>query len=105
MSFDVSIHKRVRHGVTCTRWDRNVTYNLSSMFEEGGLALRDYDGAPGCAVAPVLAEWLRQAADDPERFEAHNPENGWGDFAGCVDFVRDFLVNAERFPEGIVLVS
>jgi hypothetical protein len=105
MSYDVSLHAPVRHSVTYTEWDRNITYNLAPMMREGGVNLRDLDGQTADRCWVQLTELHRQMVSEPARFEAHNPPNKWGDYPGCLDFVRDFIRACESRPDGIVLVD
>lgn len=105
MSFDISIHVPGKHGTTSEEWDRNLTYNLSSMMREGGLILGNLDGERAGALVATLQDLHKSMLDDPERYKAHNPPNGWGDYDGLLRFVHDFAVVAEAHPDGIVLIS
>lgn len=105
MSYDVSIHIPGKHGTTAEEWDRNLTYNLSSMMQEGGLILIDLDGEKAGAWIATLQTLYKAMLEEPDRFKAHNPPNGWGDYDGLLDFVRDFASAAEAHPDGIVLIS
>ena len=71
--------------------DVNVTYNLTPMLREAGLfpaGHRDLMHAPCSEVAGAADSALRRLLDDPDRFKAMNPPNGWGTYEGAVDFVR-----------------
>ena len=42
---------------------------------------------------------------DPERFEKHNPENGWGSYRDFVPWVARYLQACEEYPDAEVRVS
>lgn len=96
-----------RSGVTY--W-RNVTHNLGRMAREAGC----YEACwrpdeHGMTHARDLIRPLRDALaalqSDPEHFKQFNPENGWGDYDGFVDFVADYLGACERWPAAEVYAS
>jgi hypothetical protein len=61
------------------------------MLKEAGLFAhghRDLMHAPCSEVAGVAASALRRLEADPEHYRQWNPENGWGNYEGALDFVR-----------------
>ena len=77
-------------------FSRNMTHNLIKMANEAGIY--DHLWRPdelGIKSAFELIEPLRAGLEllksDPARFEAFNPKNGWGSYAGFVPFVEDCL--------------
>jgi hypothetical protein len=56
-------------------------------------------------LVPLLTAGLALLESDPARFKAFNPENGWGDYEGLVDFVREYLSACEANPGALVEVS
>lgn len=88
-------------------WD-GMTYNLTPMFElfwpllaavrSEGLKLKADD-----LYLPVLNTFINMGMD-PEKYEAMNPENGWGDFKGAKEFVEQLKEACEKWPEAVVLV-
>lgn len=102
----------------------NITYNVDPMF---ALAL-DGDAAKGIQngrelilerKGPALKRFIGKRAGDPDvidgllgalaamegepdRFRALNPENGWGDYEGAVDYIRRFYLACERYPDATI---
>lgn len=56
------------------------------------------DGMPGQEGAVLLDTIIKEIEDDPARYEAMNPENGWGD---CVSFLGVLRDMRAAVPEGV----
>lgn len=89
---------------------RNITHNLAPMAEAADLyKYLWHPDANGIERAWQLVEPLKVGAAklraDADRFKMLNPENGWGDYAGLVEFTEDYLAACERFPDALVRVS
>lgn len=88
----------------------NITHNLGKMATEAGIyeALWRPEEI-GITHAHQLIELLRtgldKLMDDPDHFKQFNPENGWGDYDGLVQFTASYLQACERFPSTTVSVS
>lgn len=91
-------------------FDANVTHNLAGMAEEAGIYKHLWRPEEmgvtkaGDLVEP-LARAIRLMKDDPKRFRAHNPENGWGDYGGFVPWLEKYLVACATYPDADVRVS
>lgn len=91
-------------------YSRNITHNLNEMAVEAGIyePLWRPDQI-GIKTAKDLIEPLRKGLallrSDPERFKKFNPENGWGNYEGLVDFVQEYLKACEENPDAEVSVS
>lgn len=65
--------------------DLNITYNLSAMLKEAG-----FEGWSWCTNKPAvivgrhMIAILNRMQEDPERWRAMNPPNGWGDYDKCL---------------------
>jgi len=88
----------------------NITHNLGTMAVWADLY--EWLWRPdevGVAKAQELIEPLRRGLDalvaDPDKFKQYNPENGWGNYEGLVDFVKRCLEACEENPEAKVEVS
>jgi len=78
-------------------------------------ALRNYEGAYALehAAPPVFAHQLIEPLRaglallkaEPARFEALNPENGWGSYESFVPWVEKYLRACEENPDATVRVS
>lgn len=89
---------------------RNITHNLGLMASEAGL----YDVMWGAEekgwnhardLIEPLRDGLAELQSDPERFKAFNPENGWGDYDGLLDFAASYLAACLTWPDAEVRVS
>ena len=54
-------------------------------------------------IAP-LRVGLDVLRGDPKRFRQFNPENGWGDYEGLIEFVEEYLAACEMYPDADVSV-
>lgn len=82
-------------------YSANITHNLGKMASEvkldGGLTLYDVLWRPdehGMVFAKDISELLDEGFNillsDPEKFKQYNPENGWGEYDGLVNFVYSY---------------
>ena len=91
-------------------YERNVTHNLNRMADAAGIY--EHLWRPdeiGVTKAVQLIEPLRAGLSkllaDPDNFRTFNPVNGWGDYEGLVDFVREYLSACEANPDADVSVD
>lgn len=87
-----------------------ITHNLGEMADAAGIYQHLWRPEElGISKAAQLIEPLRAGVEllesDPERFEAFNPENGWGSYDVFVPWVRRYLRACEKNPEADVRVS
>jgi len=87
----------------------NATHNLTKMAKEAGLYM--YLWRPdeiAITQAHQLIEplkiGLKELVNNPEKYEAFNPENGWGSYRGLVNFVKNYLEAYIENPDAIVSV-
>ena len=107
MSLSVKLNKVVHSG--------NITHNLGKMagkVEVGRYTLYEYLWRPdeiSIWTAEELIEpltiGLLELETHPERYEQYNPENGWGDYDGLMNFTREYLKKCTLFPEASVEIS
>lgn len=73
----------------------NYTYNVSGMWysAEPEYGIRTHYGLTGEEALPVLRGIREHMEDNREDLLKLNPENGWGDYDGALQFVTD-LINA-----------
>ncbi len=91
-------------------YSRNITHNLGKMAAEAGIyeALwrpEEINVATAEQLVPLLEAGLETLRADPERFKKFNPENGWGDYEGLVNFVEAYLQACKENPDAEVNVS
>ena len=109
MSLDVSLMLQGNeHSISVFEW--NITHNLIEMAAEAGiyeyLWSPEEKGATTASdlIAPLEAG-LELLKSDPERFKAFNPQNGWGNYEGLVEFVTEYLKVCRNFPACVIAIS
>jgi hypothetical protein len=107
MSLDVWLtYNEEEEGV----FDYNITHNLGRMASEAGIYQHLWRPEElGITKASQLIEPLRTGLAvllaDPEKFKAFNPENGWGNYDGLVNFVLAYLRACQKYPDATIGVS
>ncbi len=88
--------------------DASYTYNVSPMLYE----VFDFDnGLRGlhhmeCSMAARhLGASIRKMQDDPDKFRAMNPENGWGNYEGAIRFLEKILEACIEAPKASVCIQ
>lgn len=87
----------------------NITHNLAQMASEAGLyevlwCPNENNLTKASQLVEPLFAGLKNLISEPERFEKFNPENGWGDYNGLVEFVVHYLIACNRYPKAEVTV-
>ena len=88
----------------------NITHNLNSMADEAGIYKHLWRPEEiRITKASELIEPLRTAIEamkiDPDRFKEYNPDNGWGDYEGFLEFVSQYLEACIENPDAEIEVS
>lgn len=109
MSLDLRLTANV-DGNTVELYDCNITHNLTDMAEDAGIYKavwrpEEIDLEKAGQAAPIIKKGLELLKSDPNRFKAFNPENGWGDYDGFVNFLDDLVENMEKFPSADIEAS
>lgn len=104
MSLDLYLQCR---GCEQAFWTRNITHNLLSMWQAAGVraALYESGGKTGADVRAAVADGLTTMKQDPRRFQALNPANGWGSYDSAIEFLEAFLSACDEWPHGVIRVS
>jgi len=94
---------------TCV-WQRNITHNLNTMAEKAGLYKvmwrpEEIGVSKAKQAIVLLEEGLGKLEERPDYYKRFNPDNGWGDYEGLVDFVEDYLMACRNHPEATIRVS
>lgn len=84
---------------------RNMTSNVAPMWRRAGADLAEFHGRPAADCAPLLRAAVADMAGHPGRYRPLNPSNGWGDYEGCLEYLRHLLDDCEAHPKAIVQVS
>jgi hypothetical protein len=89
---------------------RNYTSNVSPMWTDAiqrsmtlGELIESYPKASD--LAPQLLPALVRMGRNPSRYEAMNPDNGWGDFEGAYQYLAWIWTTCTRWPNATVRVS
>lgn len=104
----------------------NQTYNVGGMYADalgqaagnnpiseimgwtdraGLYGLHVFGGAPCVEAAGVLAQMVQRMEDDPVRYQAMNPSNGWGSYEGALAYLRRFARLCAEHPERRIVIS
>lgn len=94
-----------------TVFDANYTHNCNTMADEAGIykhvwrpeECEDVQTA-GDLIKP-LRSGIKKMEDEPERFIALNPENGWGSYDTFLPWLRRYLEACIENPKATVFVS
>ena len=94
----------------------NITHNLGKMAQavvlENGKTLYDVLWRPeehnyftASDITSLLHEGMIKLICFPEKYKPYNPENGWGEYDGLVNFVREYYNACLVNPEAELRVS
>ncbi|MDE1822128.1 MAG: hypothetical protein KGI98_14910 [Euryarchaeota archaeon] len=99
MSLDFYLVARV-DGRRVEVFEVNITHNLVPMWKKAGVydALYESEGKLARDILPLLREARTQMEDHPSEYEELNPENGWGDYEGALEFLCQVIRAAAKFP-------
>ena len=82
------------------------TYNTSPMFFKGAQkSLNDLNGMKAKDAYPILLKGFEYMRDHPAEMEALNPDNGWGNYEGFLQFIGSITVACKNNPEAILDVG
>ncbi len=100
MSVDVSLSVVRRVEV----WSANLTNNLVPMAKACGLYEYIYEpGKWDCKVAEdliePLKEGLRLLKENPPKYKAYQPANGWGTYDHFVHWVDEYILQCQANPD------
>ena len=84
----------------------NYTSNVGSMyFSAGKLRIKDLNGKTGEEAVAMLEPVVSYMETHPAEMKALAPDNGWGNFTGALEFVRNILDTCAANPEYIVVAD
>jgi hypothetical protein len=113
MSYDIWVEIPCKNENNEDSWEsissHNYTFNVSTMFykafeKSGGnwKSFHDYESInKTCKEAiPELVNAITEMENNKEEYERLNPENGWGDYEGALEFLKKILKDCKKFPYG-----
>ena len=85
----------------------NITHNLSKMAKAAGVyeALwkpEDIEAKYAFQIIDLLKEGIKTLKQNPERFKAFNPENGWGTYDVFLKSVKEVWKGSVKNPYSII---
>jgi len=91
-------------------YEANITHNLNRMAKEAGIYEELWrPDEIGITHACELIRPLRSGANamylDPPRFQALNPENGWGSYDDFLPWLEKYIAACQEHPKTKVKVS
>lgn len=114
MSYDTYVHgpccETCNHSVSVDVG--NYTYNVGPMFfkalsfaakkEMGFCDLDDMSVKKG---PPILKRALKHMQSNPDEYRPLNPENGWGNYPGAMQYLKSLIEACISQPKGTIEVS
>lgn len=91
-------------------FSRNITHNLGAMAKEAGIYQvlwrpEEIGAKKGGDITEILKNGLVLLLNNPAHFQKMNPTNGWEDYKGLVDFIKEYLDNCINHPNATIMVS
>lgn len=94
-------------------FERNITHNLSRMAREAGIFEAIWcpdemagvgfgEPVPVSLIVEKLEAGLKDLKARPSHYREFNPENGWGNYDGFVEFVEEYLAGCKANPDAVV---
>lgn len=105
MSYDVSL--TMYSGKEHTRvgdLDANYTWNIYPMVKAAASIVgvecfsNEWDGLDCLSAAARLERIITELEKYPEKYKSLNPTNGWGNYEGCVEFLKKILCACMDHP-------
>lgn len=111
MSLDIYLYAKADVGkdepIDCELYWRNCTHNLAPMWHLAGVydALYKSNNDTAEKYIEVLEKGIADMEARPEEYKELNPPNGWGNYEGALNFLKDFTNNCKEYPKSIIGVS
>jgi len=111
MGIDVTLYN---HCPQCGKYEEfysdNTTHNLIEMASEARIYRAvwrpDENGIKKAEqLIEPLSKGIAEMENDPERFKAFNPTNGWGSYETFLPWLRRYLKACQENPSALVRVS
>lgn len=104
VSYDVDVIRKCEECGHCdVLWESNYTWNVGPMLHDVGLHLNDlprpYEAGE---FVKLLADGIAKLESDPAKYEAMNPENGWGSYSTMLKWLRGMLHACVTHPDATV---
>lgn len=106
MSWDIYITKIIDGKEVELAECGNYTYNVTPMYMKAmGLTLSELDRHNCKEVAEILKKGIKEMEKNPEEYKTLNPENGWGDYKGALNYLKTILKECRKWPSCMLMVT
>lgn len=111
MSLDIVLFTRDKKtGVDTQHFEGNITHNLGEMAQEAGIYQclwrhEELGITKASQVAKNLAPGFIELLRNRKKYEAFNPDNGWGDYDGLCDFCYKYIRACYDNPKAKIWAS
>ena len=125
MSLDVTLYVEVDTGGNKPRmlelYSRNITHNMGLMASHVDIGYKDYslyevlwrpeeidvlqEPVQGIDIITFLETGLKNLKNNRDNLLQYNPENGWGNYDGLLDFTEAYVDAIKRDPKGFIEVD
>ncbi|MGA4964473.1 hypothetical protein [Streptomyces pseudogriseolus] len=111
MSYDIALYLQVDTGGPepidyCAADIGNYTSNVSGMWTEAlGHRLADLHGRTAGDSVTSLRNAIADMETRPDHYQAMNPPNGWGDYEGALEYLRQLHTACCAHPKADIHIS
>lgn len=104
MSYDVWLEIDTGGAEPAALTDWNYTSNCGPMWRAAGANLSEFHGKVASECLPLLQMALALMRREPARFEAMNPDNGWGSYDTLLPALDKLAAQFAAHPKATVKV-
>jgi len=104
MGYSVSLNISTGAETHARAFERNHTSNTARMWITAGCDVVKLHEKPAVEAAPLLRLAVEAMEAEPAKYQAMNPDNGWGSYESALAFLRDILEACVVHPATIVWV-
>jgi hypothetical protein len=83
----------------------NYTYNVSKMYGEAmGETLSYFHDMKAIDAIDLLYKGVIEMENNPDKYKSMNPENGWGNYEGALEYLKELLNACVKNPNATIQV-
>ncbi len=84
----------------------SYTYNVSKMYKKAmDKTMGDFHGECAKDILETIVKGYQHMVSNPEEYIKLNPENGWGNYYGAMEYLAKLINACDRNPNAIVNVN
>lgn len=105
LTIEVDTGGAALHGLQL--YQANITHNIVPMWKEAGVygALYDSEGKRAGKIINVLEAGVTDMKENPDKYIALNPPNGWGSYSGALSWLKRLLAECKKHPKSRIEIS